>query len=267
MPRPSVLVTRRLPSSAVTALQEHFDVDMHTGETGLDPAALHQRLAGKQALVVLLGDRIDRAAIEAGTSLKIIANVAVGYDNLDVAFARSRDIVVTNTPDVLTDAVADFTWALILSITRRLGEGERLVRRGDWRGWAFDFMLGTSLSGKLLGIVGAGRIGRAVGARAAAFGMQVAYHSRREVSWPGAEPMSFDKLLATADIVSLHVPLRPGDAASDRPASARAYEADRVPREHHARSGGGRSRAGLGTEGAADCGRGTRRLRARAGGS
>ena len=209
MSRPSVLVTRRLPSSALTTLQEHFDVDMHSGESGLDPAALHQRLAGKQALVVLLGDRIDRAAIEAGTSLKIIANVAVGYDNLDVAFARSRDIVVTNTPDVLTDAVADFTWALILSVTRRLGEGERLVRRGDWRGWAFDFMLGTSLSGKLLGIVGAGRIGRAVGARAAAFGMQVAYHSRREVDWPGAESMSFDKLLATADIVSLHVPLRP----------------------------------------------------------
>ncbi len=182
---------------------------MHTGETGLDPASLQQRLAGKQALVVLLGDRIDRAAIEAGTSLQIIANVAVGYDNLDVAFARSRNIVVTNTPDVLTDAVADFTWALILSVTRRLGEGERLVRRGDWRGWAFDFMLGSSLSGKVLGIVGAGRIGRAVGARAGAFGMQLAYHSRREVDWPGAEPMSFDKLLATADIVSLHVPLRP----------------------------------------------------------
>jgi len=209
MPRPSVLVTRRLPSAALTALQEHFDVDMHTGETGLDPASLQQRLAGKHALVVLLGDRIDRAAIEAGTSLRIIANVAVGYDNLDVAFARSRNIVVTNTPDVLTDAVADFTWALILSVTRRLGEGERLVRRGDWRGWAFDFMLGSSLSGKLLGIVGAGRIGRAVGARAGAFGMQLAYHSRREVDWPGAEPMSFDKLLATADIVSLHVPLRP----------------------------------------------------------
>src|SRR6188472_442705 len=145
MPRPSVLVTRRLPSAAVTALQEHFDVDMHTGESGLDPASLQQRLAGKHALVVLLGDRIDRAAIEAGTSLQIIANVAVGYDNLDVAFARSRNIVVTNTPDVLTDAVADFTWALILSVTRRLGEGERLVRRGEWRGWAFDFMLGSSL--------------------------------------------------------------------------------------------------------------------------
>ncbi len=207
--RPSVLVTRRLPSAAVTALQEHAEVDMHTGETGLSPAALHERLRGKQGLVVLLGDRIDRAAIDAGESLRIIANVAVGYDNLDVAYARSKGIVVTNTPDVLTDAVADFTWALILSVTRRLGEGERIVRRGDWKGWAFDFMLGSSLAGKQLGIVGAGRIGRAVAARAPAFGMHVAYHSRSDVRLEGAESMSLDRLLATSDIVSLHVRLTP----------------------------------------------------------
>jgi glyoxylate reductase len=180
---------------------------MHTGETGLTPLELQQRLRGKQGVLVLLGDRIDRAAIDAGTDLKIIANVAVGYDNLDVAYARSKGIVCTNTPDVLTDAVADYTWALILTMTRRLGEGERIVRRGEWQGWAFDFMLGTSLAGKQLGIIGAGRIGRAVADRAGAFGMRVAVHSRRQVDWPEAEWMSFDRLLATSDVVSLHVPL------------------------------------------------------------
>jgi glyoxylate reductase len=180
---------------------------MHTGETGLTPLELQQRLRGKQGVLVLLGDRVDRAAIDAGTDLKIIANVAVGYDNLDVAYARSKGIVCTNTPDVLTDAVADYTWALILTMTRRLGEGERIVRRGEWQGWAFDFMLGTSLAGKQLGIIGAGRIGRAVADRAGAFGMRVAVHSRRQVDWPEAEWMSFDRLLATSDVVSLHVPL------------------------------------------------------------
>jgi glyoxylate reductase len=207
MPRPPVLITRRLPASALALLEEHCEVDMHTGETGLTPEELHTRLAGKEALVVLLGDRIDPAAIDAGTALRVIANVAVGYDNVDVRYARDRGIVVTNTPDVLTDAVADYTWALILAVTRRLGEGERIVRSGNWKGWAFDFMLGSSLAGKQLGIVGAGRIGRAVAARAAAFGMRVAYHNRRPVEWPGAEPMSLDRLLATSDVVSLHVPL------------------------------------------------------------
>jgi len=207
--RPRVLVTRRLPGAAVAVLEEHADVDMHTGERGLTPAELHDRLHDKQGLVVLLGDRIDAAAMEAGPNLRIVANVAVGYDNIDVAAARERGIVVTNTPDVLTDAVADYTWALILGITRRLGEGERIVRRGDWKGWAFDFMLGSSVAGKQLGIVGAGRIGRAVGARAAAFGMSVAYTSRRPVEWPGATAMTFDHLLATSDVVSLHVPLTP----------------------------------------------------------
>ena len=207
--RPLVLVTRRLPGGAVAALEEHADVDMHTGERGLTPAELHGRLHDKQGLVVLLGDRIDAAAMDAGPNLRIVANVAVGYDNIDVAAARARGIVVTNTPDVLTDAVADYTWALILGITRRLSEGERIVRRGDWKGWAFDFMLGSSIAGKQLGIVGAGRIGRAVGARAAAFGMRVAFTSRRPVEWPGATAMTFDQLLATSDVVSLHVPLTP----------------------------------------------------------
>src|SRR4029077_17158121 len=133
-------------------------------------------------------------------------NVAVGYNNIDVPYARSKGITVTNTPDVLTESVADFTWALILAIPRRLSEGERVIRRGAWKGWAFDFMLGTELRGKQLGLVGLGRIGRAGARRAAVFGVRVAYSSRREIDLEGAERLSLDRLLNTSDIVSLHVP-------------------------------------------------------------
>jgi glyoxylate reductase len=167
---------------------------------------LRQRIAGTDALVCVSTDRIDPPAIDAASHLKVIANVAVGYDNIDVAHARARGVVITNTPDVLTESVADFTWALILAITRRLAEGERLVRRGEWKGWALDLLLGTELRGKQLGLVGVGRIGRAVATRAAAFGMKVAYTSRREIDGVG-EGMSLDRLLLTSDVVSLHVPL------------------------------------------------------------
>jgi glyoxylate reductase len=147
--------------------------------------------------------------IDAAPALRIVANVAVGYNNIDVDYARRRGIVVTNTPDVLTEAVADCTWAMILAITRRLSEGERLLRRGEWTGWALDFLLGTDLRGKQLGVVGLGRIGRAVAARAPAFGMRVAYASP-DGSLDGADAMSLDRLLNTSDVVSLHVPLTPG---------------------------------------------------------
>ena len=205
-----VLVTRRMPAAPVARLALEHDVDLHSGSQPLPVEDLHERLEGKSGVVVLLPDRMDRAAIDAaGPSLKIIANVAVGHDNLDVAYARSRGIVCTNTPDVLTDATADLTWALILGITRRLGEGERLIRAGQWKGWSFDFMLGSGLQGKVLGIVGGGRIGRAVAARAAAFGMKVAVSSRSDPGWPGAEFMTLDRLIPGADVLSLHVPMTP----------------------------------------------------------
>ena len=137
--------------------------------------------------------------------LKIVANIAVGYDNIDVTHAKRRGIVVTNTPDVLTEAVAEFTWALILAAARRLGEGERLVRRGEWKGWALDFMLGTELRGKQLGIVGRGRIGQAVAAKAPAFGMRVAFAARQGRPIAGDE-LSFDELLIGSDVITLHVP-------------------------------------------------------------
>ena len=209
MSKASVLVTRKLPSSVIEKLSAVADVDLYTGEVAIPADELRARVAGKDALVCLLTDPIDRAIIDAAPTLRVIANVAVGYNNIDVAHARSRGIIVTNTPDVLTESVADFTWALILAITRRLSEGERLVRRGEWKGWALDLLLGSELRGKQLGLVGVGRIGRAVAARAAAFGMTVAYTARRALEFPDAEPMPLDRLLISSDIVSLHVPLTP----------------------------------------------------------
>jgi glyoxylate reductase len=218
----SVLVTRRLPLAVVERLEEHCVVEMHRGEVPLSPEELRERLADKDAVVVLLPDRIDRAVLDRATRLKVIANVAVGYDNLDLPSAREKGVVCTNTPDVLTDATADLTWALILDMTRRVSEGDRLARAGNWKGWTFEFMLGSGLQGKQLGVVGGGRIGRAVATRAAAFGMRVAVASRKDPGWPASEYMALDRLLATSDIVSLHVPLSPETRhLIDQPALAR----------------------------------------------
>ena len=216
----NILVTRNLPSSVIARLHELGSVDVYT-EGVVPPDVLKQRVADKDALVCLMSDVIDQGVIDAGTRLKIVSNVAVGYNNIDHAYARSRGVVVTNTPDVLTESVADFTWAMILAITRRLAEGDRLIRRGGWKTWAFDFMLGTELRGKQLGLVGFGRIARAVAARAPVFGMRVAYTDVRPADSP-FENMSLDRLLNTSDVVSLHVNLTSGTRhLIDRKAFAR----------------------------------------------
>jgi glyoxylate reductase len=213
--RPGVLVTRRIPARVLQALETRCEVDLHTGQAPISREELLRRVRGKHALVCLLTDPVDREVLDAGSDLRIVANIAVGYDNLDVAYARSRGVEVTNTPDVLTEATAEFTWGLILAVTRRIPEGERLLRAGGWKGWALDFMLGSELRGKQLGIVGLGRIGLAVAVRAPAFGMRVAYATADPVPAaragslpvPQMEPQSFDQLLATSHVVSLHVPL------------------------------------------------------------
>jgi glyoxylate reductase len=204
---PSILVTRKLPASVISKLEAVGEVDLYAGDGAIPRQELLDRIAGKDAIVTMLTEQVDKCFIDATDRLKIVANVAVGYNNIDVAYVRSRGIVVTNTPDVLTDAVADFTWALILAITRRLAEGDRLVRRGAWKGWGFDFMLGSELKGKQLGLVGLGRIGRAVAAKAPAFGMRVAYTTRRTADLPDAQALSLDRLLNTSDVVSIHIPL------------------------------------------------------------
>ncbi|MCX6549432.1 MAG: D-glycerate dehydrogenase [Acidobacteria bacterium] len=215
MTLPSVLITRRIPDSVLQRLEPHCRIDLYRGDGAIPAAELHARLSGKRGLMCLLTDRVDAAVMDAAPELRIVANIAVGYDNIDCAAARARGIVVTNTPDVLTEATADFTWGLILDVTRRVSEGERLVRRGAWRGWALDFMLGTDLRGKQLGVVGMGRIGRAVAARAGAFGMRVAY-STVDAGGPFAGPhgepyaaMCLDELLTSSDVVTFHVPLTP----------------------------------------------------------
>jgi glyoxylate reductase len=212
MSLPAVLVTRRVPSSVLAKLDDRCAVEVWDGPGAIPDAELKARLVSKQALMCLLTDRVDAAVLDAGPGLRIVANIAVGFDNIDLAAARSRGVVVTNTPDVLTEATADFTWGLILGVARRISEGERLLRRRAWSGWALDFMLGSDLRGKQLGIVGLGRIGRAVAARAGAFGMRVAYTT---LEAPPAVPtagekwtsLSLDELLTSSDVVSLHVPL------------------------------------------------------------
>ena len=222
----SVLLTRRIPSSVLSQLSAQHTVDRYSGEGAIPRADLLARVRGKDALMCLLTDRVDAEVMDAAPSLKVISNIAVGYENVDVPAARARGIVVTNTPDVLTEAVAEFTWALILAVARRVAEGDRVVRANAWGGWGLDFMLGTELRGKQLGIVGAGRIGRAVAAKAPAFGMRVAYATHEtehpEPSEPAehelperperlepSEQMSLDQLLVSSDVLSLHVPLTP----------------------------------------------------------
>lgn len=208
MSKPQVLVTRRIPSAALAKLQDVSDVELFD-RGDLPHEELIARIPGKQGLLSVVTDTIDEAVFSAGRDLKVVSTIAVGFNNIDVAAARARGVIVTNTPDVLTEAAADLTWALILAMTRRIVEGDRLVRRGAWKGFALDFMLGTDLRGKQLGVVGFGRIGRAVAAKASAFGMHVAHSSRTGQSSALGEAMPFDRLLATSDVVSLHCPLTP----------------------------------------------------------
>jgi glyoxylate reductase len=166
-----------------------------------------------QGIVPDITRRLTAADLERLPALRVIANYGAGYDNIDLAAARTRGIIVTNTPGVLTEATAELTWALILAVTRRLGEGERLVRAGEWRGWAPTHMLGTGLNGKTLGIIGAGRIGQEVGRKAGAFGMRVLYSNRsRKRAWEeeiSAEHLDLSELLARADVITIHVSLGP----------------------------------------------------------
>jgi glyoxylate reductase len=211
---PSIVVTRSLPRDAVDILERAGEVWISPHDRPLSPPELAQAVSGADAIVSFLHDRIDDALLEAaGPGLRCVATVAVGYDNIDVGAATRRGVLVTNTPGVLTDATADLALALMLAVTRRLGEGERLLRsRTPWS-WHLSFMLGMSLTGKTLGIVGLGDIGAATARRARAFGMRIVYSGRRraapelEAELGGARHLALDDLLGVADVVSLHCPL------------------------------------------------------------
>jgi len=206
---PRVVVTRALPEPALASLRESgADVWVSPEDRALAPDELHAAIRGADAAVTMLHDTVDAAFLDAaGDRLRVIANVAVGYDNVDVDAARSRGVAVTNTPGVLTDATADLAIALLLAVTRRLGEAERLIRSGEPWAWSIDFMLGRGLRGKTLGIVGYGEIGRAVAARARAFGLEVVYTKRSRGDEPGQ--VELGELLARSHVVSLHCPLTP----------------------------------------------------------
>lgn len=209
-----VVVTNPIPTEAIDMLRAEHDVVLADRDAGT-PQDLHAWLAGADAVVTMITDPVDEAFLRAaGDQLRIVANVGVGYNNIDVAACARRGVLVSNTPKVLTDATADLTFALILMITRRCGEGERLIRSGTPWAWGMDFMLGTGLQGRTLGIVGAGQIGRAVGRRSKAFGMNILYSSRSPLSADrteelGARRCGLAELLETADVVSLHYPYVP----------------------------------------------------------
>jgi len=212
-PGPRIVVTRTIPEQALELLAANAETWVSPHERPLSPEELYAAAAGADAIVTLLHDRVDEGLLEAaGAALRVVANVAVGYDNIDLAACAARGVVVTNTPGVLTDATADLAMALILIVTRRLGEGERLIRSGDRWAWDMYFLLGTGIQGKTLGIVGLGAIGSAVARRARAFGMEISYTGRRRAPSAleaelGARYLPLPELLAGADVISLHCPL------------------------------------------------------------
>lgn len=216
MKKPIVIVTRRLPEAVETRMKELFDVRLNLDDRPMSAGELAAAAAAAEVLVPTVTDSIDAAVIAAaGPQLKLIANFGVGTDHIDVVAAHARGIVVTNTPDVLTEDTAEMAMTLILAVPRRLFEGERLVRAGEWDGWGPTKMLGMRVSGKRLGIIGMGRVGQAVAARAKAFGMSIHYHNRRRLH-PSIEDAleatywdSLDQMLPRMDVISIHCPRTP----------------------------------------------------------
>ncbi len=214
MTRPRIFSAHELFEGPRRLLEEHFEVEYWQESGRPSPEALIGRVAGKQGLITLLTEKINDELLSAAPSLRIIANVAAGYDNIDVAACSRRKIAVTNTPGVLDETTADLAWALLMAVARRLIEGDALARSGRWSGWNLDQMCGSDVWGKTLGIVGLGRIGQAMARRARGFRMRVIYHSRRQVAPEierelKVEYVPLDRLLGEADFVSLHLPLTP----------------------------------------------------------
>lgn len=210
----NVFVTRKLPGHALDELRSVCNVTVNPKDRNITKEELMKAVANQDALISMLSDPVDSDVIQAGSKLKVIANYAVGYNNIDIATASKQNILVCNTPDVLTNASADFAWALLMSTARRVIEGDTLTRGGQFTGWAPELLLGVEVYGKTLGLIGAGRIGQAVAKRALGFNMRTLYHNRNRLPHTvekecNMEYSDLETLLKESDYVSLHCPLTP----------------------------------------------------------
>jgi glyoxylate reductase len=210
----SVLVANVLPAEALALIPKDVSVDYHDSLDALSRSELMARIRGKDGLICHILSTVDDELLAAAPTVKVVANVAVGYNNIDVAAARRRGVVVTNTPDVLTETTADFAWALLMAAARRVPEADRFVRSGQWDRWRWDLLWGADIHGKTLGVVGFGRIGRAVARRALGFNMRVLYQDAVQADAAAerdlrASRVDLETLLGESDFVSLHTPFLP----------------------------------------------------------
>lgn len=207
-----VFITRDIPEAGIQILKDAgYEVEVYEDTQPLSRDLFLKKIINADAVIPMLSEQINKEAIDHASKLKVIANYAVGYNNIDIDYAKSKKIYVTNTPDVLTEATADLTWALILGITKRIAESDQFVKQGHFKGWGPVLMLGDDVSGKTLGIIGAGRIGRAVGQRACGFNMNILYYSPSEKTQfeqqIGVRRCELDELLQSVDILTIHCPL------------------------------------------------------------
>jgi lactate dehydrogenase-like 2-hydroxyacid dehydrogenase len=207
--RPRVVVTRRIFPELVAGLAADFDVRDNQPDASWSPVELAAALRDADGALLTAGDRIDEALLAQCPRLKVVANIAVGYNNLDLSACTRHGVLATNTPDILNEATADHAWALLLAAARRVGESERWLRAGHWKRWTFEMFMGADIGGRTLGIVGMGRIGRAIARRASGFSMRVLYHNRSRLAAElegGARHVGLDELLHESDHVVLVVP-------------------------------------------------------------
>jgi glyoxylate reductase len=214
MSKPKLLSTRPLFEPVRNLLDDHFSMEYWTNPESIPRAELLSRVADKDGLICLLTEKVDEELLSGAPNLKLAATVSVGFDNLDVAACTRHGVIATNTPGVLDETTADFAWVLIFAVARRLLEGVEMIQSQAWKGWDLDQLCGADVWGKTLGIVGFGRIGRAVARRARGFGMKILYSDALRVAEEverqvGAEYVEFERLLAESDFVTLHVPLLP----------------------------------------------------------